>query len=403
MSACEHFQLACDFDALPFRTDSRLNELIHQTGRKLTGDKLVLLDTASILATNNPARVCGDELFYEHVHFRFDGSYRLARLWAEQVMRLMPDLASNRTSEDWATQESCERLLGLTDWNRRSVVAEVVRRMNQPPLSSQPNNPQRLQTLASWGEEIHRSIGETGAADRAREIYVSALKEAPDDYELHENFGEFLEAVNDLKQGLAEWEKVRELIPLDYTAYVQIGRFLAVQGKLPEAESSLRRSLEIRPNFYRPWLELGKIHADQGKFELAVKDYTEAIRLQPQEPDSWLSRGMALVRLNQRSEAIANFREATRLSPSNWRAHSELGVQLGMEGKVSEARAELEQVVRLKPDYAMGRLNLGVALMKEGRLKEAATEFQETLRLDPNEKLAADYLRQAQTGQKSKQ
>jgi tetratricopeptide (TPR) repeat protein len=401
-AAGEHFQRACDFDALPFRADSHLNELIREAGLKQAGDNLVLLDTAAILTTNDPVGICGEELFYEHVHFRFDGSYQLARLWAAQVERLIPSLAPNRTSENWAAQEICERMLGLTDWNRRTVVAEVVKRMQQPPLSSQSNNSGRLQALASWEEELRRKIAAPGAADRAREIYVSALKDAPDDYQLHENFGEFLEAVNDINLGLAEWERVRELIPRDYTAYVQIGRFLAVQGKLSEAEASLRKALEIRPNFFRTWLELGKIHADQGKFELALKEYAEAIRLKPNEVDSWLSRGMAFVRLDRRTEAIANFREAARLSPGNWRAHSELGVQLGLDGKFSDARAELEQVARLNPDYAMGHLNLGVALMKEGRLEQAAREFQETLRLDPNDKLAADYLRQAQAGQKSK-
>jgi len=73
-----------------------------------------------------------------------------------------------------------------------------------------------------------------------------------------------------------------------------------------------------------------------------------------------------------------------------------------LDGKFSDAMAELEPVVHLNPDYAMGHLNLGVALMKEGRLEQAAREFHETLRLDPNDKLAADYLRQAQAGQKSK-
>ena len=37
----------------------------------------------------------GDETFYEHVHFNFDGNYRLGKMWAEQIGQ---QLAARRKS-----------------------------------------------------------------------------------------------------------------------------------------------------------------------------------------------------------------------------------------------------------------------------------------------------------------
>ena len=93
------------------------------------------------METNGPARIPGQETFYEHVHFNFDGSYRLARAWAEQVQRFLPEPVRSRAAGGWASQETCERLLALTDWNRSLVLQEaVLPRMQQPPLSTQFNN-----------------------------------------------------------------------------------------------------------------------------------------------------------------------------------------------------------------------------------------------------------------------
>ena len=76
-AAREHFQLACDDDALPFRADSRINAIIRNAPEKIKSDNLILFDAAAVLTAENAAKMCGQETFYEHVHFNFDGSYRL--------------------------------------------------------------------------------------------------------------------------------------------------------------------------------------------------------------------------------------------------------------------------------------------------------------------------------------
>jgi tetratricopeptide (TPR) repeat protein len=399
-AAQQHFQLACDWDPLPFRADARINALIREIGGQFNGGGLALFDAAAALATNNPAGVPGKESFYEHVHFDFDGSYHLARAWAEQVERLVPlTVANPAANADWATQAICERRLGLTDWNRCAVVESVIRRMNEPPLSGQINNGLRQNALRSRAKALRQSMSAGGEA-KAREIYTEALEHAPDDYYLHENFAAFLLARGELPEATAQWRRVHELMPQDFIADYRLGEVLTKSGRFAQAESALFPAVAAHPGFTEGWMQLGEVHAAQEKLVLALKEYERARRLRPQDPEIHCSLGRVLARLNRPAESIAAFREAVRLKPDDPEAHYLLGGELGLNNQVAEAKSEFEEAVRLKPEYPMAHLNLGVALMKQGRFEDAQRQFEETLRLDPGNKLARNYLGRAQAMRK---
>ena len=218
--AAGHFQKACDCDALVFRADSRINGIIRETGRQLGGPDLVLCDAAASLP--EAGNIPGQETFYEHVHFNFDGNYRLAKLWAAQAERLLPENVKTKAQGGWASQEVCEARLGLTDWNRADVLNEVRQRMEGPPFNSQFNNEQRMSELTARIDRMLRQRDAT-AATNARALYADAIARAPRDYLLHQNYGEFLVLTGDLKQAALEWKQARELMPRNPFAFLTEG------------------------------------------------------------------------------------------------------------------------------------------------------------------------------------
>ncbi|PWU14746.1 MAG: hypothetical protein C5B50_16625 [Verrucomicrobia bacterium] len=398
--ARQQFQQACDLDALPFRADSRINGLIAEAAREKRADQAVrapitLFDAAGWFATNSPLRLAGNETFYEHVHFNFDGNYRLGLAWAEQASRLLPPALTNHCATNWMAQEVCERRLGLTDWNRKNVFDGMVRRMRQPPLSAQSNNELRTAELESQIARFRLHMDAAGA-EQARKIYLESIQRWPDDYTLHENFATFLVASGDVPGAAAQWNVVRGMIPQDYLADFRLGELLAMQGKLEEALVSLRGAIAKRPFASDPWFNIGQIHFDQGKLELAYNDFSHAHRLRPQEPEYLYEMGRCLVLLKRGGEAVELFREAIRINPDYWQARDGLAGQLALEGKISEAKAEFAEVIRLEPRYARAHLNLGVALLKQGDAGAAAVEFEKTVSLEPTNQIAREYLRQAQ-------
>lgn len=390
-AARQHFQLSVDADALPFRADSRINDLLKTAGRRFAGQNLVLCDAAGALASAVPEGVSGAESFYEHVHLNFTGNYLLARTWAAEIQN---QLASRLThaAASWLSQEQCERLLGLTDWNRVSVLEEVARRIQEPPFTDQLDNDRRLAVLNQQISECRARIESTPPAEAAR-IYETALAARPEDYRLHENFAEFLEATDDPRATL-ERQKVCDLIPHFYFPFYRLGLDLENQGRLAEALQAYQQAAALRPAQSEVRLQLGVVYAREGQWETASAELERARQLTPDDPRACLYSGEVLWKLNRQPDSIERLREAVHLRPDYWEAHYRLGDELAQQGEVPAAAAEFEQVLRLNPDYVMAHANLGVALYKLGRVNEAMAQFDEVLRLDPQNRQALDFKQQ---------
>jgi tetratricopeptide (TPR) repeat protein len=398
-AALRAFELSRDFDELPFRTTSALNDIIDKTARKFPNGNLVFCDAAQLMARLSPAGVPGQELFYEHAHFNFDGNYALALYWATQMEPWLS--AGTKAARSWATQAVCERMLALTDWNRASVLEDMLRRLHQPPFTSQSNQRQRLDHLRLQLKNTRQRMDHP-AATVARSIYVGAIAADPSDHRLHENYAEFAEAVNDLKTATAEWEKVREIIPHHHLAYFEMGRLLVRQNRLAEGRAALQKAVTLRPDLAEGWLELGKIRAIEGHPELALIDYERERQLVPEDYRVYYHMGRALSALKRRSEAIANLRRVVELKPDYWEGHYALGEELAFAGQVIEARKEFEETIRLEPKYAMAHFNLAVSLFAQGEREEGVRELEETVKLDPSNQLAAQYLEKLKSRQAPK-
>ncbi len=298
--AREHFQFACDNDALPFRADSRINAAIRAEREKFGDGDVILLDAAAALGTRSGTGVCGQETFYEHVHFDFDGRYRLGLAWAQQVEPLLP-----HDTNAWASQAVCNQMLGLSPWNRAQVIHLMVERMQMPPLSSQANNAQRRDALEA---RINRLGAQMNAdnASKTRKTFLKMLDQRPEDYFLHQEFAVYLELVGDLAPAVAEWQHFRDLLPHDCLGYYGGGRLLNAQGRYAEAEALLRIAAAIRPSRTDGWVELGKSLASQNKYPEALACYSTALKQDP-NPQTLFRRGKVLAHLNRHTEAMESF------------------------------------------------------------------------------------------------
>jgi tetratricopeptide (TPR) repeat protein len=393
-AAHDALQKACDDDALPFRADSRINGAIQQAAQEFAGPKLDFCDAARVLEAEQPDDVCGQETFYEHVHFNFNGGYRLGLIWAKEIEKFVP--AEQTKPRHWATQETCDARLGLTAWNRMDTIHLVLDRMARPPLASQANNDGRVALLQA---QLQKAKDQTKPELRpsAREVYLDAIRRAPDDYYLHEGFAEFDELTGDLVGAAEQWRQSYELMPRNPFAYFSEGQILIQTGRLDDARASFKEAIAQHPRYAEAWLALGKIDAQENRFDDAVAKYRHSLELQATQPEAWLCLGKAQSLQKHSADSQASFRRAIELSPSYWEAHYALGGELGMHDQFAAARTEFEQVVRLNPTFAMGHLNLGVALLKLNDVAGARAQFIETLHLDPANKTAPAYLQAAQS------
>ncbi len=384
--ARRQFELARDWDALPFRADSRMQALIAEIAASHAAGRVSYLNAEAALTRSSPEPIPGNDFFFDHVHLNFDGNYRLAVAWAEQVAPYLPESVRAQSAPGWAEPAICAQRLALTDWNRAAVLEEVLRRLTEAPFTNQLNHTARFAQIADELRNTRRRLNPEAAAP-ARLIYEEAIRRQPGDHWLHHNYAEFLKAIGDLPQALAQMQAVRDLIPHHYVSHLQIGRLLARLQRAKEAEQSFGEALRLRPDLTEAHLELGQLFISQSRFEDALRHYEMARRYRPDDPGLFLRQAEALVGLKRPDEAVQRLRAALQVRPNFWEARYQLGVLLAAQNQSAAAQTEFEEAVRLRPDHALGHLNLGLVLAGQTKYDSALAHFQEVLRLDSqNEK-----------------
>jgi tetratricopeptide (TPR) repeat protein len=379
------FTLATDYDALAFRADTIINQSIKAAVARHAGQGVYLMDAAEALARNSPAGIPGAELFYEHVHFNFDGNYLLALSLAEQVRSLLPDAITARNKGSWATAELCHRRLAVTVWDRQRVWQPIFNRISFPPFTGQFNHAAFFKLCEAKLNEAKAQMS-LQTPEQARQVYEEAVALAPEDTFLHGNFERFLEQGGNPERAVAEALRLCELVPFlpsphycagtllvrlgrlneaedrfrraialraDHVeAHDALGQLLAGQGKNSEAAACYSRALAADPNNAETYLNLGFLEQGEGRLGEAMAHYAKAARGQPGGPAEAFNYAVSLASLHRSAEAINAFRSLLAQVPAFWQARYLLGNELASCGRVAEAQAEFAQVLRDRPDYA---------------------------------------------------
>ena len=186
--AKERYVRAQDLDTLRFRADSKLNDVIRSAAAAQPGVGLV--DAAAVFSGESAHEVPGGELFYEHVHMNPRGTYVLARAFFHQVTAMLPpeiQRGASATSPDFSqnelSEETCERLLAFTPYDRERVARLVLSKLQRPPFTNQLNHAEELQRLKNEAE------GPTLNYEEIVSDYQWAIRQNPQDRLLHLNYG----------------------------------------------------------------------------------------------------------------------------------------------------------------------------------------------------------------------
>ena len=134
--ARQRFEAARDLDALPFRADTSINATIQAVAAARASEGVRWVNAAEVLS--GVSGIPGEQSFFEHVHLNFAGNYRLARAIGTELEALLPESIRRGAAPAWADAETCDRRLGLTDWNRDAVFAELQARL-EPATLQQPD------------------------------------------------------------------------------------------------------------------------------------------------------------------------------------------------------------------------------------------------------------------------
>ncbi len=251
--ARRHFESARDWDALAFRTDSRLNRIIREAAASRQGSGLFFVDAEQAFAeAAGDAKVPGSRFFNDHVHLTFDGDYLLAQTFLPMVVKalgLADKPATAGAKPPVCSRQECAAALAFTEWDEIGVTAAMIRATAKPPYLDQLDH-------AEWQAKAQEALNQRGQAfqqqdgfKRAAETYQAAIKRRPSDWEIHYNCGNFLNDFGNRPAAAAEFMAGIKIMPAFPPMRILFGQILWDTGKRSEAIEQFRETLQIAPDY----------------------------------------------------------------------------------------------------------------------------------------------------------
>jgi tetratricopeptide (TPR) repeat protein len=377
------FGLARDLDTLRFRADGRLNEIIRQVAAGRTGVKL--LDAAELFDRASPHGLAGEEFFFEHVHFTFEGNFLLASNVAAQLEPLLPERVRSTAVKPapWLSIEECARRLALTDWNRLSIAQEVRQRLQQPPFSGQLDQSQRDQR---WAQLI---AGLADAAKPARlqqsiEMARTAVLPRPADWILRRNLAKLLETRGETAAAMEEWRQIMRALPHRAEAFYRYANLVESEGRHAEALANFQTALRLNPFSVETLNGLGLVLAATGQPEQALQTFQQALKLRPRFLEARVNLGQTLAALGRETEARGEYETCLRLDTNCSAAHLNLGKLLSAQGQTLAAVQHYQEALRLMEGHPVAHFNLANALAALGRSEEAINHYLAAVQVQPD-------------------
>lgn len=364
--ARESFLQAREYDTLRFRVDQRLNDIIREVscqdwGKNKGVKGVVWVDAEKAFALNSLRGIPGEEIFYEHVHLNFTGNYILAGVIFREIRRVLPDWVTKKSGGGLGgiehqggrviSIERCRELLGYTGWDQFNLAYDMLYNyIMKPPHTNQLYHDEQVQRLERdlQGFSIFLGPVELGLA---MEQYRLAIKEAPDDWRLHEKFAQLL--FKDMKEySLAadEYRKVIEYLPHSYRGYAGLGFVLRLQGDLEKAIYYQLKALEINPYKADVHNNLAFTFQLSGQKEKAKAHYEEAIKVQSHFIPAYRNLALLLGEEKRFVEAVAVCNKGLEREPASWGLYHTLGILFDKQGKKVEAVEALRKALQIDPE-----------------------------------------------------
>jgi tetratricopeptide (TPR) repeat protein len=387
--AGERFRRASDLDALRFRADGRVNQVIREVA-STAGPGVSFVDGEAAVAADSPGGIPGREAFFEHVHLTPRGNHALARAIFPEVVALLPeDVRRGAATMDPPPLSEVERALALTGPDRIRLHDDVVRRLSRPPFSGQSSRDEQVRLL-------QREAGST-LADPARALaeYAQAIGRSPDDPWLRFNHGQLLQE-RDPAAAAAEFRAVLAMVPNHYSASERLANALVRLGRFGEAAAECRALLRRMPYHSPCWLTLAYALARSGDLEGAVETYERSIETDPARAfGAYTEIGRLRLAQGQPDRAVETFQKALDTGPAGRDLADgkyNLGHALGKAHRRDEARAVLGGAVTAYLTLLAGgqgdaaiHYGLASALVESGDLQRAVEHFRTAATKDPRD------------------
>ena len=150
-----HYERALDLDALRFRADTRINQIIQDVAARVGNDAFSFVDSAAAFEEASQPFQPGWNLLLEHVHYGFSGNHILAAEFARSI-------AGNLNGPgDYESLSSAEvaRRIGFPNYETIDEIKNLQGMVRHPPFPGQSNYAELEHFLDAELERVTVEVG----------------------------------------------------------------------------------------------------------------------------------------------------------------------------------------------------------------------------------------------------
>lgn len=359
------------WDALRFRPDTRINEIIRRVAQGGSGT-VSLLDAAGQMGSDPASQVppAGRELLFEHVHFDWEGNFQLAKAMAGGAEAALFGPAASQ--QPWLDSAGCAAALAYSPHERFSVLQRISQIIQNPPF---PNQLTYCETMARQARDLGRARTEGLAPEKLRqafEMVQAAARQDPENPAMAKQEEDIADALGDVAGALAQARRARQLQPESFALAADEAIKLSRLGRFDEAERLLQET--ARTCTPRDLALMAPAFADlfarTKRFAEGRRYFDEAIAQQPADSSLRLLRGRLALLSGDTAAAEREFRAILADFPSDQAATEALVGLLGETGQQAAVEsvtlAAAEHQPRNQPN------NLRAAIIYDKRHDDSA-------------------------------
>lgn len=239
-AARAHLVAAEHWDALRFRPDPRINEIVRDVARREHANGL--LDAAMLLGSDpaSTAPPTGREFLFEHVHFDWAGNYALARAMAERLGPLI--LPPATATGGWLDSTACAAALGYTPYERYTMLEHNGFIVRRPPFTNTLTYPIDMARLDHELTRARTDRDSPAVQRQALAVVQAAAARDPDNATLAKLEEDIDEDLGDIPGALAAARRNQALQPENFALAGDEAIKLSQLGRYDEARALLTKA-----------------------------------------------------------------------------------------------------------------------------------------------------------------
>ena len=235
-AARTHYERALDLDALRFRADTRINQVIREVAASAEGDSLTFVDSAAAFEQASEPFEPGWNLLLEHVHYGFAGNHTLA---AEISRSIVNNLTGNGDYEPLPGAEVARRV-GFPNHDTIAEIRNLQGMIQHPPFPGQSNYADLAAFLNDKLERVTAAVGsEADVIQRRQDVVRSGLV----DWKVYFELAVLNQRLSNPKAMYYFLNQIIEEYPHNRETYMKLAEAMSKDGKWSEAIPYLEHSL----------------------------------------------------------------------------------------------------------------------------------------------------------------